>query len=232
MNYSWNKENVYKYISWGRKVWLLILGNYGRVFSKTSPRLGNGEYNYHDFLQAGLMSGGTFVDQPIKRSWGCRVSFHRSSVNKEIGWKLFLFHRSPLIVSCHTVNFDDKRPLRTFNPRNSIIYKKAQHPAKITHCLYKHLQCIHLTLQSRYRVRATKLPSINISRHPGGRSFTALYSTNTVQQYRALFKNPFLVRDTSGLQWNTYGVFLFVVRLIMRWNLSPIRGAFTIFSGS
>ena len=70
---------MYKYLSGAHRVWLLILGNYGMLFNKRSPRLGNAEYNYHDSLQARLMSGVSRVNA------GCRVSFHRSSVNKETG---------------------------------------------------------------------------------------------------------------------------------------------------
>ena len=160
-----------------------------------------------------------------------------------------LFVSSISFVSCHTASLTIKDAWESFIPRNSIIYTKAQHPAKIPNCLHKHLKCIHFT------VRATKLPSIMISRRPGGRGsplhYIRLIRFNNTGRWLKL--NPFLwflVRDfalylkpkfftiscmpwvTSGLQWNTYGVFHFVVCLLMRWNLSPIWGAFTIFSGS
>ena len=54
------------------------------VFSKISPVLGNVEYNYHDSLQARLMSDGTFVDQPSVYTLSSS-SFYRSRVNKEAG---------------------------------------------------------------------------------------------------------------------------------------------------
>ena len=57
------------------------------VFSKISPVLGNVEYNYHDSLQARLMSDGTFVDQPSVYTLSSS-SFYRSRVNKEAGWEL------------------------------------------------------------------------------------------------------------------------------------------------
>lgn len=67
------------------------------LFNKTSPRLVNAEYNYHDSLQSRLMSGGTFVDQPSKS----RLSgFFSPFVSSQRNWvkALFVSYRSPLFL--------------------------------------------------------------------------------------------------------------------------------------
>ena len=162
-----------------RKLW-------NAIQQDKSNWLVNAEYNYHDSLQSRLMSGGTFVDQPSKS----RLSgFFSLFVSSQRNWVKALFVSwSISFVSCHTASLTIKDAWEPLIPRNSMIYSKAQHPAKIPHGLHKHVQCIHFTLST-----CNETSFNNHIQASWRKAFpTALYSTNTVQQYQAFFKKPFL----------------------------------------